>query len=64
MSAVATDEKGRALVPCGSQAPPPWPKGWANKNAPTCNRVSGHDGPHRQIDRRSFGVQAEWEVGT
>lgn len=27
---------------------------------PKCNRTAGHDGPCRRINRRSFGVEAEW----
>ena len=27
----------------------------------TCNRVSGHDGPHRLVNGATFAVIAEWD---
>ena len=27
-----------------------------------CNRVHGHDGPHRRYDPRTFRVVAEWDT--
>lgn len=32
----------------------------SNGRYPRCNRVVGHEGPHRLYDRLSFAVKAEW----
>lgn len=30
------------------------------RNPPKCNRTAGHEGPHRELSRRTFGAKAEW----
>ena len=32
----------------------------SNGRYPRCNRVAGHEGPHRLYDHRSFAIRAEW----
>lgn len=63
---VATDGVGRALVRCGTGGPyaayvDVEDRVGRDRSAPRCNRVAGHEGPHRQVSRRSFGTEAEWE---
>jgi hypothetical protein len=63
-SPASHDETGRPLTPCahiGTRS------AWTDetnrrerRSPPTCNRTSGHDAPHQRVDRRSFGIEAEW----
>lgn len=34
---------------------------WQRRNNPKCNRVAGHEGPHRQYNADNFAVLLEWE---
>jgi hypothetical protein len=36
------------------------PRTWYIERYPKCNRVAGHEGPHREYDRRTFHIKAEW----
>lgn len=45
------------------------PGGWVRLTATFerqmfCNRVHGHPGPHRETDRHTFAVLAEWTTPT
>ncbi|MHB1582985.1 MAG: hypothetical protein ACYCU7_18345 [Acidimicrobiales bacterium] len=44
---------------CGARSPSR-PKPWPHKRRPVCNRMLGHDGPHQEVDRRSFDVLHQW----
>jgi hypothetical protein len=44
---------------CGSQMQTP-PPSWSLRRRPVCNRVPAHDGAHREYDKRTFAVRAEW----
>jgi hypothetical protein len=48
-----------SLTICGlqMQAPPP---DWPLRRRPKCNRVSNHEGAHREYDKNSYRVRAEW----
>ena len=47
------------LSTCGLQMADPPPK-WPLRRRPMCNRTSGHEGPHREYDKRTFALRAEW----
>ncbi len=36
------------------------PVGWSINRPPECNRPVGHPGEHREYDRRTAEVRAEW----
>ena len=38
------------------------PDGWTLRRNPKCNRPHGHRGPHREYDRRTAAVRAEWST--
>jgi hypothetical protein len=42
---------------CGHQMATP-PR-WTAKRPPVCNRIAGHEGPHRQSNPRDFTIEAE-----
>lgn len=46
---------------CGQRAPrDAWAKVYASQRPVLCNRVPGHDGPHRFTRGDDFAVLVEW----
>lgn len=48
---------------CGSECPTrrAYPNG-RKRPADVCNRMAGHEGPHRKTEGATFRLLAEWEV--
>ena len=65
---VAPQQPERHDYACGAIGPPGGFEGWVlrqqpslNIRRPKCNRMPGHEGPHRVYDRKAR-IRSEWPV--